>query len=316
MTRSMPATGVPTPQQCAAAARRLTGRVRRTPVLELPAGDLCPCPVTLKLETLQHTGSFKARGALNAVLTAPPGTTSITAASGGNHGAAVAWAARQVGLPADVFVPAFVPPAKAALIKQYGATLHLVEGFYADALSASRAHAQQHGACHVDAYDDPDVVAGQSTLGGELAEQIAPGRPVLLSCGGGGLFAGVSLALRGRNPVVAVEPATAPTLHRALTAGHPVDVEVAGIAVDSLGARSAGAIAVHVAQELHAATLLVPDEAIEHAQHHLWAVMRLAVEAGGATALAAALTSTWQAPSPVVVLSGANVSAPPQPGPA
>lgn len=228
----------------------------------------------------------------------------------------MAWAARQVGLPADVFVPAFVPPAKAALIKQYGATLHLVEGFYADALSASRAHAQQHGACHVDAYDDPDVVAGQSTLGGELAEQIAPGRPVLLSCGGGGLFAGVSLALRGRNPVVAVEPATAPTLHRALTAGHPVDVEVAGIAMDSLGARSAGAIAVHVAQQLHAATLLVPDEAIEHAQHHLWAVMRLAVEAGGATALAAALTSTWQAPSPVVVLSGANVSAPPQPGPA
>ncbi len=314
MTGSRTIIGVPTPERCAAAARRLTGRVRRTPVLELPAGDLCPWPVTLKLETLQHTGSFKARGALNAVLTAPPGTTSITAASGGNHGAAVAWAANQARLPADIFVPAFVPPAKAALIKQYGATLHLVEGFYADALCASRAHAQQHGAYHVDAYDAADVVAGQSTLGGELAEQIAADRPVLVSCGGGGLFAGVSLALHGRNPVVAVEPATAPTLHRALTAGHPVDVEVAGIAVDSLGARSAGGIAVHVAQQLHADTLLVPDDAIEHAQHHLWAVARLAVEAGGATALAAALTSTWEAPGPVVVLSGANVSALPHPG--
>lgn len=309
-----PTTTVPSPEQCSAAAGRLVGRVRRTPVFELPAGDLCPWPVTLKLETLQHTGSFKACGALNAVLTAPAGTTSITAASGGNHGAAVAWAASQAGLMADIFVPASVPPAKADLIKQYGATLHLVEGFYADALNASRAHAQQHDAYHVDAYDAADVVAGQSTVGDELAEQISPDRPVLVSCGGGGLFAGVSLALRGRNPVLAVEPATAPTLHRALTAGHPVEVEVGGVAVDSLGARSAGGIAVQVAQQLHAASLLVSDDAIEEAQQRLWAAMRLAVEAGGATALAAALANTWEAPGPVVVLSGANVSAPRQLG--
>lgn len=301
-------TSAPTPQQCSAAHQRLLGRVRRTPILELPSDDLCPWPVTLKLEMMQHTGSFKARGALNAVLSAPAGVTSITAASGGNHGAAVAWAARQAGLTADIFVPAFVPCAKAALIEKYGATLHRVKGFYADALAASRAHADQHDAYRVDAYDAPDVVAGQSTLGSELAEQIAPGRPVLVSCGGGGLFAGVSLALRGRNPVLAVEPATAPTLHRALTAGHPVGVEVGGVAVDSLGARQAGGIALQVAQQLHAQTLLVPDDAIEHAQQNLWAAARIAVEAGGATALAAALTNVWEPPGPVVVLSGANIS--------
>jgi threonine dehydratase len=301
-------TSVPTPQQCSAAQQRLLGRVRRTPVLELPGQDLCPWPVTLKLEMLQHTGSFKARGALNAVLSAPAGVTSITAASGGNHGAAVAWAARQAGLAAVIFVPAFIPNAKAALIEKYGATLHRVEGFYADALAASRADAEQHGGYRVDAYDAPDVVAGQSTLGTELAEQIAPGRPVLVSCGGGGLFAGVSLALEGRNPVLAVEPATAPTLHRALTAGHPVDVEVGGVAVDSLGARQVGGIALQVAQQLRAQTLLVPDKAIRGAQQQLWAAARIGVEAGGATALAAALINVWEPPGPVVVLSGANIS--------
>lgn len=301
----------PGPAELSAAMARLAGKVRRTPTLDLPAGDLCSVPVTLKLETLQHTGSFKARGALNAVLTAPAGTSSITAASGGNHGAAVAWAAAQAGLPAQVFVPAFVPAAKAALIVGYGATLHRVDGFYADALAASLAHAQQHGAHHVDAYDAAAVVAGQSTLGQELAEQIEPGRPVLVSCGGGGLFAGVSLALEGRNPVVAVEPATAPSLTRTLNAGHVVDVDVSGIAVDSLGARRAGGIAVAVAQRLGSTTLLVSDEAIEQAQRCLWSALRLAVEPGGATALAAAITGQSSFQHPVVVLSGANVPAAP-----
>lgn len=171
MTERNGANAVPGPAELSVAAARLAGKVRRTPTLDLPAGDVCSVPVTVKLETLQHTGSFKARGALNAVLTAPAGTSSITAA--------------------------------------YGATLHRVDGFYADALAASLAHAEQHSAHHVDAYDAEAVVAGQSTLGPELTEQIEPGRPVLVSCGGG-LFAGVSLPLDGRNPVVAVEPATAP----------------------------------------------------------------------------------------------------------
>jgi len=312
MTPRDGANAAPGPAELSAAAARLAGKVRRTPTLALPAGDLCSVPVTLKLETLQHTGSFKARGALNAVLTAPAGTSSITAASGGNHGAAVAWAAAQAGLPAHVFVPAFVPATKAALIVAYGATLHRVEGFYADALAASLSHAEQHSAHHVDAYDAEAVVAGQSTLGQELIEQIEPGRPVLVSCGGGGLFAGVSLALEGRNPVVAVEPATAPSLTRALDAGQAVDVEVGGVAVDSLGARRAGGIAVDVARRLRSTTLLVSDDAIEQAQRRLWSTLRLAVEPGGATALAAAMTGLSSSDHPVVVLSGANVPAAPR----
>lgn len=312
MTERDGANAVPGPAELSAAVARLAGKVRRTPTLALPAGDLCSIPMTLKLETLQHTGSFKARGALNAVLTAPAGTSSITAASGGNHGAAVAWAAAQAGLPAHVFVPAFVPAAKAALIVAYGATLHRVDGFYADALAASLAHAEQHSAHHVDAYDAEAVVAGQSTLGQELTEQIEPGRPVLVSCGGGGLFAGVSLALEDRNPVVAVEPATAPSLARTLDAGQVIDVEVSGIAVDSLGARRAGGIAVDVARRLRSTTLLVSDEAIEQAQRRLWSALRLAVEPGGATALAAAMTGLSSSDHPVVVLSGANVPAAPR----
>jgi threonine dehydratase len=315
MTPRDEANAVPGPAELSAAATRLAGKVRRTPTLALAAGDLCSVPVTLKLETLQHTGSFKARGALNAVLTAPVGTSSITAASGGNHGAAVAWAAAQAELPAHVFVPASVPAAKAALIVAYGATLHRVEGFYADALAASLTHAEQHSAHHVDAYDAEAVVAGQSTLGQELVEQIEPGRPVLVSCGGGGLFAGVSLALEGRNPVVAVEPATAPSLARALDAGQVVDVEVGGVAVDSLGARRAGGIAVDVARRLRSTTLLVSDDAIQQAQRRLWSTLRLAVEPGGATALAAAMTGPSSSDHPVVVLSGANVPAAPRLGP-
>lgn len=304
----------PGPAELSAAVGRLTGKVRRTPTLDLPAGDLCPVPVTLKLETLQHTGSFKPRGALNAVLTAPAKTSSITAASGGNHGVAIAWAAAQSGFSAHVFVPGFIPAAKAALIEGYGATLHRVPGFYADALAASLDHARQHGAHHVDAYDAAAVVAGQSTLGQELADQIEPGRPVLVSCGGGGLFAGVSLALEGRNPVVAVEPSTASGLTDALAAGHVIDVsvDVDGIAVDSLGTRRAGRIAVDVAQRLGSTTLLVSDDAIEQAQHRLWRALRIAAEPGGATALAAAMTGQAASKHPVVVLSGANVPAAPR----
>ena len=312
MTKRDVANAAPGRAELSAAMARLAGKVRRTPTLALPAGELCSVPVTLKLETLQHTGSFKARGALNAVLTAPAGTSSITAASGGNHGAAVAWAGAQAGPPTPVFVPAFVPAAKAALIVDYGATLHRVEGFYADALAASLAHAEQQGAHHVDAYDAEAVVAGQSTMGQELAEQIEPGRPVLVSCGGGGLFSGVSLGLEGRNPVVAVEPATAPTLTRTRDAGHVVDVEVSGIAVDSLGARRAGGIAFDVARRLRSTTLLVSDEAIKQAQRHLWSSLRLAVEPGGATAFAAVMTGLSSFDHPVVVLSGANVPAGPR----
>jgi len=302
-------TGVPSAQELRAAAQRIKGHIRSTPTICLQPGELgVDLRVTLKLEYLQHTGSFKARGALNSVLSAPAGTAAVVAASGGNHGAAVAWAASTVGIPATIFVPSLSPPAKQELIRRYGADLRLVEGFYADALQASLHFADQQGAHRIDAYDSPSTVAGQASLGAELAEQIPAGEPVIVSCGGGGLFAGVTLALTGRNPVLAGEPETAPTLSRALAAGRPVDVDVSGVAVDSLGARRAGTIAVRVAQAHHAQVLLVPDTAITTTAQLLWDRLRIRAEAGAVTGLAAALHHqlTTDTGSITAVISGAN----------
>jgi threonine dehydratase len=291
------------------ATQRLAGRIRRTPVWRLPPGALeVPGAVTLKLEHLQQTGSFKARGALNSVLTAQG--SAIVAASGGNHGAAVAWAASSAGATADVFVPAASPESKRRLIAAYGARLHVVDGVYPDAYAASQRYVSERGGWFVHAYDSAETVAGQATLGVELAEQVPPKEPILVGCGGGGLFAGVTLALAGRNPVIPVEPLTAPTLTAALEAGRPVDVAVGGVAVDSLGAGRIGRIAFRVAS-LHAArTITVSDAAIEHARDLLWSSCRLLVEPGGAAALAAVLEEPerFATDGAVVVLSGANAA--------
>ncbi|GGP17189.1 serine/threonine dehydratase [Nonomuraea glycinis] len=302
---------IPTDEDLAQAHARLRTRVRHTPVLHIDGRDVgSHGTLTLKLEQLQHTGSFKARGALNAVLTMPTAAASVTAASGGNHGAAVAWAARQAGVHATIFVPSFSPQVKQDAIRRYGADLHLVDGFYADALEASRRYAADREAIHVDAYDQAATVAGQSTIGVELAEQIPPGEVVIVSCGGGGLFAGVCLALRGRNTVIAAEPETAPSLASAIAAGRPVDIDVdrTGVAVDSLGARRAGAIATAVALDQRSAVLLAPDRAIRQAQQQLWDNLRIAVEPGGATALAAALHHARDLAGHriTVLISGAN----------
>ncbi len=302
---------IPTDEDLARAHIRLRSRVRRTPILRIDGRDVgSHGTLTLKLEQLQHTGSFKARGALNAVLTMPPHATSVTAASGGNHGAAVAWAARQAGVRATIFVPSFSPQVKQDAIRRYGADLHLVDGFYADALEASQQYAADHGAVHIDAYDQAATVAGQSTVGAELAEQIPAGDVVIVSCGGGGLFAGVCLALRGRNTVIAAEPETAGSLSAAIAAGQPVDIDIdrAGAAVDSLGARRAGAIATAVALDQGSPVLLTPDQAIRQAQQQLWENLRIAVEPGGATALAAALHHARDLAGRriTVLLSGAN----------
>ena len=302
---------IPTDDELTQAGTRLHGRVRRTPVLRIDGRDVgFPGPLTLKLEQLQHTGSFKARGALNAVLTMPATATSVTAASGGNHGVAVAWAARRAGVQATIFVPSFSPQVKQDAIRRHGATLHLVDGFYADALEASRRYAADREEVHIDAYDQIATVAGQSTVGAELAEQIPAGDVVVVSCGGGGLFAGVGLALRGRNTVIAAEPESASSLAAAIAAGRPVDIDVdrTGAAVDSLGARRAGAIATAVALDQGASVLLTPDQAIRDAQRQLWDNLRIAVEPGGATALAAALhhASDLAGHSVTVVISGAN----------
>ncbi|MFI6670110.1 serine/threonine dehydratase [Streptomyces sp. NPDC050481] len=306
---------IPSSNDIASAARRIRNVVRRTPVIQVAAGELdVPIPVNLKLEFLQHTGSFKVRGASNAIAFlratergAP--TAGVSCASGGNHGAAVAWAAREAGLPAAVFVPDFSPKAKTDIIESFGARLRRVKGFYADALAASQDHARHEGAFHIDAYDAPHTVAGQGTLGLELTEQIPEGQPVLVGCGGGGLYAGVALALDGRNRVTAAEPSSAPSLTAALEAGKPVDVEVGGIALDSLGARRAGRIATAVGLSLGMKTLTVADEDIAAARALLWQRLRIMAEPGGATALAALLAHPERFPDgATVVVSGANTA--------
>ncbi|MGI5451590.1 serine/threonine dehydratase [Streptomyces sp. CA-249302] len=306
---------IPSMNDIASAAGRIRTVVRRTPVIQVAAGELdVPIPVNLKLEFLQHTGSFKVRGASNtlALLRAAESgapTAGVCCASGGNHGAAVAWAARETGLPATVFVPDFSPKAKTDIIESLGARLRRVEGFYADALAASQDHARHEGAFHIDAYDAPQTVAGQGTLGLELAEQVPEGQPVLVGCGGGGLYAGVALALDGRNPVTAAEPSSAPSLTAALEAGEPVDVEVGGIALDSLGARRAGRIATAVGLSLGMKTLTVADEDIAAARALLWQRLRIVAEPGGATALAALLAHPEHFPDgATVVVSGANTA--------
>lgn len=300
------------------ARERLAGQVRRTPILELEGAELgLDTRVGCKLEVLQHTGSFKARGALNAVLAAtevaeePRGRTAggVVAASGGNHGAAVAWAARRSGVSARIFVPDGTPEAKLDRIRSYGAEVEIVQGQYPDALAVCREWSQGKDVREIHAYDAPDVVAGQATLGTEIAEQVPDVSVVLVSCGGGGLFAGTALGLRDRAGVLPVEPASCPSLHAAARRGEPVPVEVGGAAVDSMGASVAGRIATGVARERGVMPLLVPDQEILAARRWLWERCRILAEPGGVTALAA-LTSGLFTPAAdartVVVISGGN----------
>jgi len=284
------------------AAARIEGRVRRTPVLAADEG------VWFKLEQLQHTGSFKARGAFNRIIAAGE-QTGVVAASGGNAGLAVAYAAREFGLPAQVYVPATAPAVKVAKLRRLGAAVELVGEKYADAYDAAVKHAADSGELFCHAYDQPDVCAGQGTLGLELLEQAGVLDTILVAVGGGGLLAGVAAAVEGRARVVGVEPRTIPTLHSALAAGEPVAVDVAGIAADSLGATRLGDIAFAVATRTDAGSVLVDDTAIVEARAALWDRYRLAVEPGGATAFAALLSGAYR-PAPgervAVVLCGAN----------
>ncbi len=295
----------------AEAMGRIAPHIRRTPVLELERGAFgFPCSLTLKLEFLQVTGSFKPRGAFNRMLSAKIPGAGVIAASGGNHGAAVAHAARRLGVRATIFVPAIAAPAKLARIREAGAEVEIAGAPYAEALAASTARAEETGALVVHAYDQGEVILGQGTVGLELREQ-APGLDrVLVAVGGGGLIAGVALAYQDSGAkVVGVEPRLAPTLHDALASGRPVPVAVSGIAADSLGAREAGHLAVEIARAEVAEILLVEDEAILAARRALWRMGRIAVEPGGAAALAA-LTSGALRPDPGerigLVLCGAN----------
>ncbi len=303
----------------AEAARRVAGRVRRTPLLALDRDD-APWAADgwLKLELTQHTGSFKARGAANRALAARERgeldpAVGVVAASGGNAGMAHAWAARAAGVPATVFVPETASPTKLARIAAYGAEVVLTGTEYAHAHEAATAHVERTGALFCHAYDQPEICAGAGTLGLELLDQLAAlgqgADTVVVAVGGGGLLAGVATALDGRARVVGVEPVTAPTLARALEAGEPVDVAVSGVAADSLGARRLGDIAWDVVSRVPVTSVLVDDEAILAARHHLWDRQRLVVETGAAAAFAA-LSSGGYVPAAgervAVVLCGAN----------
>ena len=299
------------PEGIGAAAQRIRPYLRRTPTVALEPNALgLSGQLVLKLEFLQVTGSFKPRGAFNRLLSADIPKAGVIAASGGNHGVAVAYAAQRLGVPATIFVPTIAAPAKLQRIRDSGAEVIVSGSNYADALALSMERAKASGALVVHAYDQPEVILGQGTVGLELMEQAPDLDTVLVAVGGGGLIGGIALALSGsRTRVVGVEPALAPTLHNGVAAGRPVPVSVGGVAADSLGAREAGALAFQILRDQRVRVVLVEDEAILAAQRVLWRELRIVTEPGGATALAALLANRYQ-PNPAervgVVLCGGN----------
>ncbi len=293
-----------------AARERIDGYVRRTPVLELGPGAFgLEGRITLKLELTQHTGSFKPRGAFNKLLSSEVPDVGVIAASGGNFGLAVAYAARTLGHRAEIFVPSNSPKVKADGIRALGAEVTVVEGYYDEALDASRARAEESGALVLHAYDQPEIVAGQGTVGAELAEQVPDADTVLVAIGGGGLIGGIGAWYEGRTRVIGVEPETSTSMTAALAAGGPVDVTYGGYAADSLGTKRAGEIAFEIVSKHVERVVLVSGDQILEAQRRLWREVRIFAEPGGAAALAA-LLSGWYVPEPdehvVVVVCGAN----------
>ncbi len=288
--------------------------VRRTPVAEVAGADfdLAGHSLSLKLEFLQHSGSFKVRGAFVNLLARQIPAAGVVAASGGNHGAAVAYAAMKLGLPARIFVPSSSSPAKISRIKGYGATLVVGGDLYADALAASEAWAAESGALQVHAFDQDETLLGQGTLALELEEQAPAIDTLLVAVGGGGLIGGIAAWYAGKVRIVGVEPELAPTLTRARSAGRPVDAEAGGIAADSLAPRRVGERGFRIASRHVAEVLLVADDDIRRAQQRLWDVLRVVVEPGGAAAFAALLSGRYRPRAGErigVVLCGGNTVA-------
>jgi threonine dehydratase len=303
--------------------------VRRTPVIEVDGADfelagaqaqsiasaqarsLAGVTVVFKLEFLQHGGSFKARGAFTHLLTRTIPDAGVVAASGGNHGAATAFAAMRCGKRATIFVPSVASPAKIEQIRAYGAELRIEGDRYADALAASEAFARASGALPVHAYDQVDTLLGQASVALEFEQQACDLDAVLVAVGGGGLIGGMAAWYRGATRLVAVEPRNAPTLAAALEAGAPVDAPVSGVAADSLGARRVGELMYPLARQFVDAALLVDDDTIVEAQRARWKALRIAVEPGGAAAFAALLGGALECEAGQrigVVLCGANTS--------
>jgi threonine dehydratase len=288
--------------------------IRRTPIVGISGADfgLAPFALTLKLEQLQHAGSFKTRGAFANLLTRNPPKAGVVAASGGNHGAAVAYAAMKVGLPARIFVPTVSSPAKIDRIRSYGADLTVIGDRYAEALAASIDWSRGSGAMPVHAFDQIETMAGAGTVALELSEQAPDLDTVLVAVGGGGLIGGIAAWYESNTRVVAVEPEGAPTLTDALKAGHPIDAPTGSIAADSLAPKQVGGLMFPIAQAHIDRVVLVTDAAIQMAQKMLWDTLRLVAEPGGCTAFAAVLSGAYQPAAGErvgVVVSGANTTA-------
>ena len=287
--------------------------IRRTPLVEIDAAEfgLDSFPLALKLEQLQHSGSFKARGAFANLLTRKIPRAGVVAASGGNHGAAVAYAAQKLGVPAKIFVPSISSSAKVERIRAYGADLVVGGERYADALTASAAWAETSGAMTIHAYDQVETILGQGTLGMEIEAQ-APALDVLLvAVGGGGLIAGIAAWYASATRVIAVEPEAAPTLAKALEAGRPVDAPAGGIAADSLAPRRVGELVFPLARRFVERVVFVSDEAIRGAQLLLWEKLRIVAEPGGAAAFAALSSKRYETARGErvgVLVSGGNTS--------
>jgi threonine dehydratase len=298
----------------AATERLIHPYIRHTPMIRIDAGDLGIAGerLALKLEFLQHTGSFKPRGAFANLLTRNAPDAGVVAASGGNHGAAVAYAAMRLGLKATIFVPTVASPTKIERIRGYGAELIVGGERYADALAASEEFAARSGALVVHAYDQPETLLGQGSVGLEIEADMPESDTLFVAAGGGGLIGGIAAWYEGRIRVLAVEPELAPTLHDALAAGRPIDAPAGGIAADSLAPRQVGTLMFPIAQRFVERVVLVSDAEIRDAQQRLWSALRIVAEPGGAAALAA-LTSGRYRPAPgeriAVVLCGANTTA-------
>jgi threonine dehydratase len=302
------------PEQIARCEKLIRPYIRRTPVIEIDGAEigLVPGKLCLKLELFQHSGSFKARGAFANLLSRTMPVSGVVAASGGNHGVAVAYAAMTLREPAKIFIPSISSPAKIERIRGYGADLVIEGDRYADALAASEVWAQQSGALPVHAFDQDETMLGQGTIGIELDEQAPDIDTLLVPVGGGGLIAGLAAWYAGRIKVVGVEPFAAPTLTRALKAGHPVDAEAGGLAADSLAPRRVGERVFPIAQSHVHGTVLVADEAIRRAQDVLWQTLRIVAEPGGAAAFAGLVSGAYRPQTGervAVIISGGNTTA-------
>jgi threonine dehydratase len=290
---------VVTPSTIRSAYAHIRGHIRRTPILDTASPIDGGPPLSLKFECLQATGSFKARGAFHNLLTRPASAAGCTTASGGNHGAAVAFAARKLGIPARVFVPEIATPAKIAKIKAYGAEAVVGGAAYAVAQERCDAYAAESGALLIHPYDAVETIAGQGTVALEWEEDLERAGlekldTVLVAVGGGGLIAGVAAWFRGRVKVVGVEPEGSRALHAALEADKPVDVTVNSLAADSLGAKRVGELDFDIAKSFVSSIALVKDAAITEAQRSLWAEFSIIAEPGGAAAFAAIMSGAYQ----------------------